>query len=60
VLVLALVLGCSTATGASLQPSNLQVGGGEDSWHPQQMFALSWSNPPGIAAAHYRLLSPSG
>lgn len=59
-LVLVLILGCSTAAGASLQPSNLQVGGGEDNWHPQQMFTLGWSNPPGIAAAHYRLLSPSG
>jgi hypothetical protein len=24
------------------------------------MFALSWSNPPGVAAAHYRLLGPGG
>jgi hypothetical protein len=24
------------------------------------MFALSWSNPPGVAAVHYRLLSPGG
>jgi hypothetical protein len=24
------------------------------------MFALGWSNPPGVAAAHYRLLSPGG
>ena len=27
---------------------------------PRQMFALSWSNPPGVAAAHYRLLDPGG
>jgi uncharacterized Zn-binding protein involved in type VI secretion len=24
------------------------------------MFALSWSNPPGVAAVHYRLLDPGG
>jgi hypothetical protein len=43
-----------------MQPINLQVDGGEDNWHPGRMFALSWSNPAGVAAAHYRLLSPSG
>jgi hypothetical protein len=45
---------------AFVQPIDLQVDGGEDNWHPRQMFALSWSNPPGVAAAHYRLLSPGG
>jgi hypothetical protein len=24
------------------------------------MFALNWSNPPGVAAVHYRLLAPDG
>ena len=43
-----------------MEPVDLQVDGGEDNWHPRQMFALSWSNPAGVAAAHYRLLSPSG
>jgi hypothetical protein len=43
-----------------LQPIDLQVDGGEDSWHPGRMFALTWSNPPGVTAAHYRLLGPSG
>jgi len=43
-----------------MQPANLQVDGGEESWHSSRMFALSWSNPPGIAAVHYRLLGPGG
>jgi hypothetical protein len=59
-LVLAVALVCPAAAGASLQPVDLRVDGGEDNWHPQQMFALSWSNPPGVAAVHYRLLDPGG
>lgn len=43
-----------------MQPVDLRVDGGEDSWHPRQMFALNWSNPPGVAAVHYRLLGPNG
>lgn len=43
-----------------MQPVDLQVNGGEDSWHPGRMFALSWSNPPGVASVHYRLLGPGG
>ena len=43
-----------------MQPIDLQVDGGEDNWHPDRMFALSWSNPPGVAAVHYRLLAPGG
>jgi hypothetical protein len=58
-LVLSVAL-VSPAAGASLQPGDLRVDGGEDSWHPGRMFALSWSNPPGVAAAHYRLLAPDG
>jgi hypothetical protein len=50
----------SPAAGAALQPIDLKVDGGEDNWHPNRMFALSWSNPPGVAAVHYRLLSPGG
>jgi hypothetical protein len=42
------------------QPIDLQVDGGEDSWHHGQMFSLHWQNPPGVAAAHYRLLGPAG
>jgi hypothetical protein len=48
------------AAPASPQPIDLRVAGGEESWHPARMFALSWSNPPGVAAAHYRLLDPGG
>jgi hypothetical protein len=59
-LVLSLALLCPVAAVASLQPIDLQVGGGEDNWHSNRMFALSWSNPPGVAAVHYRLLSPGG
>jgi hypothetical protein len=51
---------CPAVAAASLQPADLQVDGGEDSWHPSRMFALSWSNPPGVAAVHYRLLGPAG
>lgn len=57
-LVLSAALACPAA--ASLQPIDLRVDGGEDNWHPNRMFALSWSNPPGAAAAHYRLLGPGG
>lgn len=58
-LALSLALACPAA-GASLQPIDLRVDGGEDSWHASRMFALGWTNPPGVAAAHYRLLGPGG
>jgi hypothetical protein len=49
------------AARAALQPLNLSVDGGEESWHAQSSFALRWSNPPGsVAAVHYRVLNPSG
>jgi hypothetical protein len=49
------------AASASLQPLDLSVDGGEESWHAQRSFALRWSNPPGnIAAVHYRVLDPAG
>jgi hypothetical protein len=48
------------AEAAPAQPVDLQVDGGEENWHPSRMFALSWSNPPGVAAAHYRLLGSGG
>lgn len=60
VAALSVALICPLAAGASPQPLNLQVDGGEDNWHPGRMFALTWTNPPGVAAAHYRLLGPSG
>jgi hypothetical protein len=49
------------AARAALQPLNLSVDGGEESWHAQSSFALRWSNPPGsIAAVHYRVHNPLG
>ena len=48
------------AAASALQVADLQVSGGEDNWHPSRMFALSWSNPPGVSAVHYRLLGPGG
>jgi hypothetical protein len=45
---------------AAFQPQGLRVDGGEDSWHARQPFALRWSNPPGVAAVHYRVLDPDG
>lgn len=59
---LALVAAAAEAPAqASLQPIDLRVDGGEDSWHAGRLFALRWTNPPGsIAAAHYRLLDPQG
>lgn len=45
---------------AGFQPLDLRVDGGEESWHAERSFAVRWSNPPGVAAVHYRLLDPSG
>lgn len=59
-LVLSLALAYPAAAATSLQPIDLQVDGGEENWRPSRMFALSWTNPPGVTAAHYRLLGPSG
>jgi len=56
-----LALAGAPAARAALQPIDLSVDGGEESWHPQRSFALRWSNPPGsVAAVHYRVLDPSG
>jgi hypothetical protein len=48
------------AEATPTQPVDLKVDGGEENWHPSRMFALSWSNPPGVAAVHYRLLGRGG
>lgn len=46
---------------AALQPLDLRVDGGEESWSAERSFAVRWDNPPSpIAAVHYRLLSSSG
>jgi hypothetical protein len=60
-LATALAAGARGASAASLQPVDLRVDGGEESWHQSRSFALRWTNPPGnVAAVHYRLLDPSG
>lgn len=48
-----------------LQPANLQVGGGEEAWHPDRDFSLSWSNPSQEGSAplsevHYRVSDEGG
>jgi hypothetical protein len=49
------------ARAADLQPLDLRVDGGEESWHAQRSFALRWSNPAGpVAAVHYRVLDSAG
>lgn len=49
------------AGGATdFRPLELSIDGGEESWHAESSFAVRWSNPPGVAAVHYRLLDPSG
>jgi hypothetical protein len=61
-LILALVgLVCASAAAAALQPLDLRVDDGEESWHAETSFALRWTNPPEpVAAVHYRLLNPLG
>jgi hypothetical protein len=59
--VAGLALAVASTAHAALQAIDLRVEGGEESWHPQRLFALSWSNPSGpVAKVHYRLLDPSG
>ncbi|HEX7244681.1 MAG TPA: hypothetical protein VF245_03845 [Solirubrobacterales bacterium] len=46
-----------------MQPLDLRVDGGEESWHAEPSFAVRWRNPasdPAVAAVHYRLLDPDG
>jgi len=48
-----------------LLPCELQVAGGEDAWHADNVFSLRWRNPPEdggppVVAVHYRLLDSSG
>jgi hypothetical protein len=52
-------LAIPTLAGAeTLQPTDVRVDGGEESWHADPGFAVRWSNPAGVAAVHYRLLDP--
>lgn len=50
----------SPARSATFQPLEVSVDGGEQSWHADPSFAVRWTNPPGVAAVHYRLLDPGG
>jgi hypothetical protein len=60
-LALALAALACTSAAAALQPLDLRVDEGEESWHAETSFALRWTNPPGpVAAVHYRLLDPLG
>jgi hypothetical protein len=57
---LAFLLLVQTAAAATLQPIDLTVEGGQESWHYERVFSLHWTNPPGVASVHYRLLDPDG
>lgn len=59
-LVAVLFFPAGAVAGAAFQPIGLSVDGGEESWHAEPSFALRWSNPPGVAAVHYRLIDPDG
>jgi hypothetical protein len=59
--LLAVALVGAPAAQAALQPLDLSVDGGEESWHAKRTFVLRWSNPPeAVAAVHYRVLDPAG
>ncbi len=61
--LLAVAGSSGAAAGAGLQPIDLRVDGGEETWRPSPSFSLRWRNPtdgPAVAAVHYRLLEPSG
>jgi hypothetical protein len=66
---LALALGAlapgALAVDPGLQPLELRVDGGEETWHAEPSFTLRWHNPQrtaghAVANVHYRLLEPSG
>ncbi len=65
-IVVAVALGSAGGAAASpLQPVDLRVDGGEESWHADPSFALRWTNPlpsggSPVAAVHHRLLHPDG
>jgi hypothetical protein len=48
------------AVAAPPPPSELEVQGGEDAWHPDRSFRLRWRNPDGVAAVHYLVRDPQG
>jgi len=50
----------ATAVAAPPPPADLEVQGGEDSWHADRSFRLRWRNPAGVAAVRYRVRDPLG
>jgi len=63
-LAVALTWIVSSAAASPLRPTDLQVAGGGDAWHPQSHFELTWTNAPNggppLAATHYRIRDPQG
>jgi len=57
-LILLLAVLMPSSAEAAFEPIGLSVDGGEETWHAEPSFAVRWSNPPGVAAVHYRLLDP--
>jgi hypothetical protein len=69
VAALALALGAlapnAPAIDPGLQPLELRVDGGEETWHAEPSFTLRWHNPQraeghAVVNVHYRLLEPTG
>jgi hypothetical protein len=58
--VATLLVLAAPAAGALPPPSELEVQGGEDSWHPKRAFHLRWRNPRGVAAVRFRIRDPLG
>jgi hypothetical protein len=54
------LLPAASAFGTDLQPLEMSVDGGGESWHADPGFTVRWSNPLGVAAVGYRLIDPSG
>jgi hypothetical protein len=64
VLAFACAFPCSAVAAQGLRITNLQVEGGEDNWHAENAFALSWDQVPGPPvyprAVLYRLFDSEG
>jgi hypothetical protein len=56
--------GAAPASASPPRPADLRVVGGADAWHPDNRFALQWTNPPvgrtPVVATHYRIRDPRG
>ncbi len=54
---------CPADSAQVLRPCDLEVIGGEETWRPDDLFNLSWRNPPQngapVTAVHYRVLDAS-